>query len=242
MATGDKNDQYNRLKSLMPVNWFGDDSSFINALLSGFATINAFIYSMIVYAKLQTRISTATDGWLDMIAADFFGGNIERYEGQSDESFRSTIKINLFRERATRASVIRVLEDITGRTPLVFEPQRPLDTGAYGAPNSGYGINGGYGSMLMPYQALVTAYRPTGSGIPFLAGYGVSTAGYSVASQSQYSSLDMINGFLKDSDIYSAIDSVKPYGTIAWVRIVSGEPQVPTMIGIDYSVGVSVIY
>jgi hypothetical protein len=218
MATGDQTDIFGRIKTLIP-RWFSDSTPVLDALLRGFAYAKSFVYGLIVYAALQTRIKTATDGWLDMIAADFFGSSLLRKSGQSDASFRNRIIINLFRERATRNGLVKVLTDLTGRAPVVFEPQRPLDTGSYGGPLIGYGVAGGYGSMLLPFQAFVTAYRPTSTGIPNVAGYGVSTGGYSRASQAEIASLNMIQGAVTDDDIYAAIDSVKPVGTTIWTRI-----------------------
>lgn len=220
MATGDQSDILQRLKATLP-RWFGDSTPILDALLQGLAWAGSFVYSLISYARLQTRIKTATDGWLDMIAADFFGSFLSRASNQSDASFRARIIINLFRERATRGGVIKVMQDLTGRTPLIFEPQRPMDTGAYSAPNSGYGMAGGYGSLLLPCQAFVTAFRPTGTGIPLVAGYGISTGGYGVASRAELAFMDMIQGAVTDADIYAAIDSVKPAGTTLWTRITS---------------------
>lgn len=99
MATGDNNDQFRRLKRLMPQSWFGDNSTVIDAILRGFASVNASLYALIAYARLQTRINTATDGWLDMIAYDFFGNNLPRKPGQSDDSYRAWIKVNLLGRR-----------------------------------------------------------------------------------------------------------------------------------------------
>lgn len=220
MATGDQADFYRRLRVNLPP-WFGDeaDTPLLNGILNGLAYAAAYVYSLISYTRLQTRIKTATDGWLDMIAADFFGDTLLRAANQSDESFRARILINLFRERATRAGLIKGLQDLTGRTPVVVEPTRPMDTGSYGGPLIGYGVAGAYGSLLLPFQAFVTAFRPTGSGIPLIAGYGVSTGGYSQPSRASYASLSMIQGSLTDADIYAAIDSVKPVATIVWTRI-----------------------
>jgi len=218
MATGDQQDFFKRIKTLVP-RWFGDDTPTIDALVQGLAWAGSFVYSLWAYAKLQTRILTATDGWLDMIAADFFGPALLRQSNQSDASFRARIVINLFRERATRGGIVKVLQNLTGRTPLVFEPLRPADTGCYGGPAIGYGMAGGYGSMLLPFQALVTAYRPTSSGVPLVAGYGISTGGYGQASRADYAAMSMIQGAVTDADIYAAIDSVKPAGTIIWTRI-----------------------
>jgi len=218
MAIGDKNDVFLRVRNLIP-RWFGSPSPLLDALVQGLATSSAFVYSLYAYAKWQTRILTATDGWLDMISTDYFGTSLQRSANQTDASFRARIIINLFRERGTRKAITKVLTDLTGRAPIIFEPQRPLDTGAYGAPNSGYGVAGGYGCLAIQYQAFVVAYRQKSSGIPNVAGYGIPTSGYSIASQANYSSISQVIGAIPDSDIYSAIDSVKPAGTIVWTRI-----------------------
>ncbi|WP_217548787.1 hypothetical protein [Pantoea sp. GbtcB22] len=218
MATGDQNDILNRLKALLPPTWFDSNSPFLDGVLTACAQALTWCYSLYVYAKLQTRIGTATDGWLDLTAYDFFGKNLQRAAGQSDELFRQQMKISLFRERGTRQAIIDVLEDLTGKTPHIFEPQRPLDTGAYGGPMIGYGVAGGYGSLKLPYQAFVTAYRPSGAGIPFIAGYSSTPSGYSIASRGEYASQSMITGSITDAQVYEAIAAVKMEGTIVWVR------------------------
>lgn len=219
MATGDQNDIYTRLKGLLPPTWFGDSSPILTGALIACSSALAWCYSLYLYAKLQTRISTATDGWLDIAAYDFFGKNLQRSAGQSDDLFRNQMKISLFRERGTRQAIIDILEDMTGKTPYIFEPQRPLDTGSYGGPMIGYGAAGGYGSLMLPYQAFVTAYRPSGSGIPYIAGYSSTPSGYSVASRGEYASQNMITGSITDAQVYEAIAAVKMEGTLVWVRL-----------------------
>ncbi|MDE3022884.1 MAG: hypothetical protein KGI54_13680 [Pseudomonadota bacterium] len=224
---GDQSDVFNRLKQLLPPSWFGSVSPLLDGVLSGYAWASSFVYSLYSYAKLQTRIKTATDGWLDLIAADYLGTTLQRAANQSDTSFRARILANILRERATRNGVIKVLEDLTGRTPVIFEPARPLDTGAYGtytyAGNTGatmgYNVAGAYGSLMLPFQSFITAFRPVGSGIPNIAGYGVSMGAYSTPSQIEYASMDMIIQAVHDSDIYAAVDSVAPAGDILWTRI-----------------------
>lgn len=216
--TGDQTDIVARSKSVLP-RWFGPASPLLDALLLGTANALAFVYTLYNYAKLQTRILTASDGWLDMIAADFFGSALIRAANQSDASFRARIIVSMFRERGTRNAITRVLTALTGRAPMIFEPLRPLDTGAYGAPNIGYGLAGGYGSQLIPFQAFVKAYRPASTGIPYVAGYGVSSAGYSVGSRADYATLAQSTAGVADADIYAAIDSVKPVATTIWTQI-----------------------
>ena len=194
MATGDQADVLGRLKAVIPP-WFGDlaEAPIISALLTGLAEAGAFIYSLYAYAALQTRIRTATDGWLDMIAADWFGSGLLRRQGQTDASYRALIIASIMRERATRNAVIKVLTDITGRAPRVVEPRRPVDTGGYGAAGYGYGVSGAYGSQLLPRNmAFVIAYRPLVGSLQ----YGV-----------------------QDSDIYAAVDSVRPTGSTLYVQL-----------------------
>ena len=218
MATGDQQDMFGRLKALLPP-WFGDSNPVLDAILWGMAQALAWAFSLYLYAKMQTRIKTASDGWLDLIAFDFFGTKISRKSGQSDSSFLNTIIINLFRERVTRKSVSQVLFDLTGRYPTIIEPQRPADTGAYGIA-CGYGAAGAYGSLLMPYQAFITAYRPLNQGFPFIGGYGSSVGGYGQPSQLEYASLAQAQ-FIQDADLIAAVEAVRPAGSIAWMRITS---------------------
>lgn len=218
MAIGDQSDHFARIKSLIP-RWFCDETPVLDAVLRGFAAANAFVYRLLMYAAMQTRLRTASDGWLDMIAGDFFGPSLTRRAGQTDASFRNRIVINLFRERATRAGIVRVITELTGRAPIIFEPQRPLDTGSYGGPMCGYGAAGGYGSLRLPFQAFVTVFRPKSAGIPMVAGYGVATGGYDMPSQAEIASLKFVQGAVTDEDIYAALDSVKPVGTTLWTRI-----------------------
>ncbi|CAJ0707249.1 hypothetical protein R11007_05068 [Ralstonia holmesii] len=113
------------------------------------------------------------------------------------------------------------MTDLTGRAPTIIEPSRPADTGAYGAPNSGYSVAGAYGQVSLTYQAFVTAYRPYGSGIPSVAGYGFSPTGYSTPSQGEYTDPSMSSNNVSDADIYAAIEAVRPVATTIWTRISS---------------------
>lgn len=221
--TGDTNDIFIRLKGMLPTRWFGtssDSMPILDAVLYGIAASLAFLYAMYAYTKLQTRILTATDGWLDLIAADFFGPpGLLRKQGQTDASYRALIIASLFREKATRKAIINALTALTGRAPTIIEPMRPADTMDYGVSTSGYGT-GFYGSMMLPYQAFVIAYRPISFiNIANVAGYGISTAGYSQASQACYSPVADIQSPISDASIFAAIDAVKPAATEVWTNI-----------------------
>lgn len=209
-----------RLLSAAP-DWFGGTHPVANGVLSGFATTAAFIYSLYLYAQKQTRINTATGGWLDLIAGDFFGNTLRRKANERDANYRSRILVNIFRPLSTRRALSDALVQLTGRSPIIVEPQRPHDTGAYSQARVGYGSGGAYGSLMLPYQAFVVAYRPSGSGIPYVNGYGEPAGGYGVASRAEYAQLSDVIGYVDDSDIYNAVDRVKPAATTLWTRIES---------------------
>lgn len=220
MATGDINNFIARLKSTLPP-WFGDDETpILDGLLSGYAELGAFLYVLYLYTVLQTRIKTATDDFLDLISIDFFGGGLPRLPNENDAQFRKRIIDNIFRERATRHAIIKVLTDLTGRAPQVFEPTRPADTGGYRVGGAGYSAGGGWGSILIPFQAFITAYRPVGNGIPNIDGYGYGAGGYGVG-QIEYINLSYVITQIPDSLIYSSIDQVKAAGVAMWVKILS---------------------
>src|ERR1017187_3865634 len=117
---GDTDDIVSRLKSYLP-NWFGSNTPILNAILSGAASAWSPFYQLYAYAKLQTRIKTSTDDFLDLEAQDFLGNSFPRRDGESDESYRNRLLANIFPYPPTRDGMIKALENLTGRTPLVFE-------------------------------------------------------------------------------------------------------------------------
>ena len=215
--TGDAADMLGRLTSLLPLRWFPDATPVLSALLAGLAEGWAWLHATLQYAKMQTRIATATDTFLDLVARDCFAGWLARRIGESDASFRGRIQKELLRDRATRAALIGVLTDLTGRAPLVFEPARPADTGAYGLA-LGYGVAGGWGSLALPYQSFVTARRPLASGVPVVAGWGSGGGGWG-AGAIEYAARPMVEAQVADADITAAIARTIPAATIAWTRI-----------------------
>lgn len=221
--TGNQQDMLQRLRALLPTAWFPGVAQILDALLAGIAYALSFVYSLWAYAKQQTRIATATDGWLDMIAWDFFGPALLRESGQSDDSFRIRIVINLLRGKGTRPAMVQVLKDVTGRAPIIFEPNRPKDTGALNSPTSaGYCGVARMGSLAVPYTAMITAFRPVASGGSAGAAYcqAPSQSALNTPLAASYTnSRTYTNTSAADADIYAAVDAVKPVGTVMWLAI-----------------------
>jgi len=209
---GDSADMGARIRAILPAAWFGDDAPVLSALLQGIGSCWSFIYGLIEYVVAQARISTAQGEFLDLISADFFGSQLPRLGREQDASYLTRIKNELLRPRATRASLVLALTQLTGRIPVIFEPGLSSDTGGYCLGGVGYGVAGGWGNLELPFQTFVTAYRPPASGIALLAGYGSS--GVPV-----YGSLGMEPAQILDANIYAEIAAVLPAATIAWTRI-----------------------
>jgi hypothetical protein len=241
MALGDQRDFVARLRALLPAKWFpitAPDATesatpILDGVLAGLASAWAWIWSFYTYANLQSRIATATDAFLDIIALDYFGIRIARKPGQPDEAFRKRILKEVVRERGTRRGLIQALTDLTGRAPIVFEPSNATDTGGYGFQGMTQGTGlafsgdgsagaGGWGSLALPYQCFVTAYRAHGGGIPdvvgFYTGSGWAGGGYG-SGAIELGQLSMTEGLITDDDIDAAIVSVLPAATIAWTHI-----------------------
>lgn len=233
MATGDQNDMQARLTALLPSGWFPDTAQVMPAVLAGLASMWSWGYAQVAYAKLQTRVGTATDQFLDIAANDFFGSSLRRRTGEIDANYRRRILAELLAPKNTRAAVIAALVRLTGFTPKIFEPALTTDTGGWTVGGWGFDAGGGWGSLQLPYQFFMTAYRPTGGGIAKSDGFNGSLGGYGVGAL-QWANVSMIAGTVTDGDIYEAVDDTIPAGTIGWVQITNA-PAVPAGVSITIS-------
>jgi hypothetical protein len=223
---GDVADITGRLRAVLPGRWFPDVTPNLNALLGCLATPWSWLYGLIQYVIQQSRIGTASGPWLDLVGLDFFGATLERGVGEADDAYRSRIQWALLQGAATRPAVLSAMTHLTGSSPIIFEPARAADTGAYGASgfvqtglNLAYGRAGGWGSLSLPYQFFATVTRPRIQGVSAIGGYGTSTGGFGVGAIA-YVDLAMLVGNVSDSDIAAGLSSVLPLDTIAWLRLV----------------------
>ena len=224
MATGDQQDMAARIRAQLPWNWFPDDAPVLDTVLHGLGAAWAWVYDLLAYVRLQTRIRTATDSNLDLISLDFFGDGLPRRVAETDAAFRRRILINLFRERGTRHAMERALTDLTGRAPVIFEPGRPADTGGWSTWGLAYNAAGGYGSALLPYQCFITAFIEPGQGVSGIAGYSTPYAGYGTP-RTAWIGASMVRAQISVADVYATINATRPAGTTCWTRVIVGKSQ-----------------
>jgi hypothetical protein len=225
--TGDLTDIVSRLRAVLPKRWFAERSPNLTAILTSIATPWVWLYGTVNYLIIQTRLSTATDEWLDLIAYDYFGDLLGRHTVEADTSYRSRIKSALLRDAATRSAVVSGLKALTGSRPIIFEPANCMDTGSYGSalmtsahPGAGlaYGRAGGWGSMDLPFQFFITVVRPPTPGISLLAGYGTPNGGFG-AGVISYVDLTALSEYVTDENIQDTLCNLLPVNATAWLRI-----------------------
>jgi hypothetical protein len=226
--TGDLADFVSRLRAVLPRRWFAEQSPNLDAVLTSVATPWVWLYALIGYTVTQTRLTTATEEWLDLISNDYFGDKLDRRPDEGDTGYRGRIQAALLREAATRAAVSAGLESLIGTPPSIFEPANCMDAGSYGGLEAGanipgtgtaYGLAGGWGSLLLPLQFFVTAARPATPGLGMLAGYGTPNGSYGGGAIG-YVDLSLLPGHVSDADIQQTLCSLLPVNAVAWLRII----------------------
>ena len=153
---GDQADFVSRLRLTLPEGWFADEAPVLQGVLAGFGSAWEWAYKLLQSVRQQSRLATVAERFLELACADFFGSRLQRRGGESDDALRARLRQAMLRLRGTRAVLLAVATD-AGIPITVFEPERPADTGAYNIPgNLAYGVAGGWGSLQMPLECLVT--------------------------------------------------------------------------------------
>ncbi len=234
---GDQSDFFGRIKALLPSEWFGDVSPVRDAFIQAPASMFSTAYGQIAYARQQTRIKTATGAFLDIIGLDFFGGALPRLPNELDPAYLSRIQANLFANGPTRADMSDVLTLITGRVPVIFEPQ--INNSSWDAPSSGWDITA-WGDTLV-CQAFVTAFRPPNSTLGGIVGWDSTAGGWDVAgAQQEWVDMYMIASAISDAAILAAIAVTTPLGIKVWATITDNSaPYTLPLLGSTFVLGTS---
>lgn len=216
---GDASEIAARLRRYLPRRWFGrqgDPTPVLDALLGGLGAAFAQLWALIAFAKLQARLATATGGWLDLAAVDFFGPDaFPRFAAEREEDYRVRLRQEVLRRRVTRQAIVDVVDDITGAPPLkVYEGFDAPTCGGWGAARSmGWGVAGLWGSTV-PGEVIITVAEPQGYGIPNVPGWGSGLGGWGVYVEPfRWCDPSMITGSgPTTAEILDAIDRVRAAG------------------------------
>ncbi len=220
--TGDAADIAQRLKRYLP-RWFGysaDPTPVLDSLLAGIASALAHLYALAEFARLQARLATATGGWLDFAAYDFFGRTLPRLGSERDADYSRRIRQEVFRQRNTRGAIDAAVFDLTDRHPHIFEGQHAPTCGGYGNPSFAFGRAGCWGSSDAPYEVIVTTPRPAGYIIPNRGGWGSGTGGYGTVG-GNFSFTDetsQVGSGARDVDVLAALERVRAAGVRVFVH------------------------
>lgn len=221
MTAGNSDDMLARLRSLVPAGWFASLTAPVrDVVFGGLSDALAFSYGQLQAVRAQTRITTASGWFLDLIGWDFFGARFLRRSGESDATWRARIINEILRPRATRAAIIRALSDLTGWRPIVIELFNPQDCGGYGSGRFAYGASGCWGSRDAKNELLITAFRPSTVGIANVNGFGGYLSGYGAGS-AEYVARDNSAFAVSDAEIYRTVADTIAAGVKAWVAIES---------------------
>jgi hypothetical protein len=216
MTTGTPADFQSRIVDCLP-RWFGDVSAdpVLSGVIAAAAYVFSQVYGLLSYVRLQTRIKTATDGWLDLVSMDYFGTTLPRKPGEADAAFRARILAALFPQRVTRPGMVAALTVLTGTPPVLFEPWRPADAFVLGY--SGLGT-GKLGSYQMNAQAFISVTLPSSNAGAGIAGLGSDYAGLGAGYMALPSESELA-GTISQQDVYDTVNAFKAEGTTVWVRI-----------------------
>lgn len=141
-------DWANRVAALFPVPWRSTaaltvsgpaaTNGILGSLMQGIGYGLASVWAQLVYAKMQTRLATATDTNLDAASVDFFGaGLFPRATGEPDRAYQARIQAALFYD-CTIPGITRLVQmflaNFTNAAPnqllMGFDTQGGADTAA----------------------------------------------------------------------------------------------------------------
>lgn len=172
-----------RMRALLPDGWFPsgpamgetEQAPVLNAMLQGFGSVFRFVWALLTYIYPQQRLATATGPMLDIFAQDFFGSNLPRLTGESDDDYRARIKAELMPVRFIRPAIEDAISGSWDDKWALIEPRNANDTKGIASMSSpavgggyGYGSKIGYenladigdaclryGSELAPFQGFI---------------------------------------------------------------------------------------
>ena len=148
-----------RLTSLLPQSWFSsaalttnagvNNNGIVGSIMQGVGAVLALIYNQLQYAKLQSRLATASDVQVDLASIDFFAYGWPRYYGETDRAFATRIIQRLLWPQPTLIGIADAVNSwLYG---LQFLPKMPpLGADTYGATDTSGSLDAPYANRVQP--------------------------------------------------------------------------------------------
>jgi hypothetical protein len=242
-----------RLIFLFPYPWLADNARTIGgiayAVFLSIGTELNYISQQMYYAWTACRLQTATNGALDLFAMDYFGNNLPRQPGESDDAYRIRIQALLLQPQVTREAIVNAIEfSFPGAIVRAIEPWNPSDTGYFSDQTSGYKgsyydydspeIPGLWGNFQARYQGYLEIQLPAGTPLSYnLWGYDFGAA-YDSQTGYFFQPVDELNSLI--AQINQLIRQITALGTEIWVKYVNGVIN-PFSTGGSYNIATGVL-
>ena len=242
-----------RLIGLFPYPWLDDEARAVSgiayAMFLAMGTNLNVISEQLYYAWQACRLQTASNGALDLFAQDYFGPNLPRQPGESDDAYRLRIQALLFQPQVTREAIIQAIEfAYPGTIVRAIEPWNPSDTGYFSDKTSGHkgsyydydspDIPGLWGNQQARYQGYLEIQLPPVSPLPYsLWGYDFGP-GYDSQTGYFFQPQDVLNSII--GQINNLINRITAMGTQIWVKYTNGVLN-PFTTGGSYNIATGLI-
>jgi hypothetical protein len=149
-----------RMVAFFPYPWISDYARSVAgisyAIFLATGTELNYISQQLYYAWQACRLDTAVGDALVLFAQDYFGNNLPKQPGESDNAYRIRIKALLFQPQVTREAIVNAITfAFPGTIVRPIEPWNPSDTGYYGGSYYDYDsptIPALYGNPQARYQ------------------------------------------------------------------------------------------
>lgn len=216
------------LVAVYPSPWTSDAAKLPGGIL--YAVMNAFagnlqmINDFLVYGFDSSRIATAENDALDLVSVDFYGTELPRKRGESDDAFRGRIQAQMFIPYTTRDAFIQAITALTGTAPRLISPWIAGQTSGFDWSYWDYDTEDRpalYGDSSLKYQAFIQATlpSPTQPDAPSaIWGYDAG-AGFDLYTGTFWNLLAA--DFVTVEDLDKLINRIKAFGITIWRKYLS---------------------
>ncbi len=210
---------------LQQLQWWSNPAPVRDAIIGGLSDAFGWAYSLVDYAKQQTRLATSTSFFIDLWAYDYLALTCQRVSGEPDPAYATRISSTVTQVRGSRPGMVEAITILTGIPPIIFEPFNGGDTGGWNIA-CGWDVAGGWGSAILPCQVFIIAtVGGVGVGVANIGGWSSGVGSSATPSwlgwdnYGSWISQASIAGQVTPQDLIDVINLTKPEGVCVWLQI-----------------------